>query len=155
MMFQEMKAAVDMATELASYLRQKANHDPELDERFLRLRSAVLEMYADNTRLQAELFALKASADVKASVAYDRELFAYFNKADLERQEPFCQVCLDNENKKIRMVERGFFWTCGVCKHAVYARGGREKHEAHNAELARRKKEQMANIGTRVPWRVI
>jgi len=130
MIFQEAKAAVDLAKDIASHLRKTANHDPELMEMFVSLRSAVLDLYEENTRLQSELIAARSLDDVMKSVVYDKEYYAYFDNADTERDEPFCQVCLDDRGKRIRMVERTYHWVCGVCEHVVYAKGGREREKA-------------------------
>lgn len=114
MIFSEVKAVSDIYKDIVAYLKDKKNYPPELAEKLNNLYEKILAQNTVEIELRQEIEEIKRQLSLK-QMDYDKELGAYYSPDDKEKQEPFCQRCLDDGQKLCRLREQKYAWLCTVC----------------------------------------
>ncbi|MDP1699690.1 MAG: hypothetical protein Q8L53_01850 [Aestuariivirga sp.] len=88
----------------------------DLQETIVQLREAILALKEENLNLKEQMSSLQLIVDRQANLEFIAPNY-YATLEGGKRDGPFCQVCHDNEDKLIRLIqaEEGS-WHCGVCK---------------------------------------
>jgi len=129
----EAKAAVELAKELGSYLKQAGEHDPKLMGMFEDLRGKVLSLYESDIELRQQVRELEEKLKLREEVSFDREVGAYFKGTNEEPGDgPFCAKCFHEDKGLVPMAEEIssifdeygteiFFnvWQCPVCQKKI------------------------------------
>lgn len=116
---EDVKALLDVISTLF-----KQGGGPDVKDRLMELREAVLGLWAGNTELKQENLELKQENSVlkskiaeKQSLHYESNIY-WLLKDDGTRDGPYCPACHDDKSKLIRMRDNGAAYCCNVCNFA-------------------------------------
>lgn len=111
--------AVSLLKEMASYLKEMKNRDPELMGKFIDVQTAMYELMEQNAALMAEVQELKARASMEDDLTFNQRVGAWEKEVDgtLHR---FCPKCKINGNLSPMQHIEGAGFQCGACGTSVY-----------------------------------
>ena len=126
----EAKAAVELAKELGSYLKQAGEHDPKLMGMFEDLRGKVLSLYESDIELRQQVRELEEKLKLREEVFFDRKKGAYYTGTPQNIKDgPFCAKCFHEEKGLVPMKEWFSYgytdvrdsseWLCPSCSHTI------------------------------------
>lgn len=100
--------------ELAKLIQDLGRMD--LYKKVVDLQSDIVELTEERNRLREENRVLKEKKSIKDSLRFDTNL--YWLKKGNNEIGPFCQSCMDSEEKLVRLIEYGHseYLECSVCK---------------------------------------
>ena len=139
MIISEIKAAVDLTKSIADAMKAAKNYDPQLLESFNELRGKVLGAYNVETDLRQRIEELEKELALKKMVP-GKDPVAYYAPDDTERKAPFCQRCLDANQKLCRLHEMELAYHCTVCNLDVCSSAQLKIRRENMAALNARKR---------------
>ena len=118
MIFSEAKAAVDLAKDLAAWLHQTKNFNPEVMQKFDDLRGKVLAAYETEIELREKIRQLEQDLEFKQMV-FDDDTGLYYQDGENGKREYFCQRCADVDKKRVHVIsEEHDRWLCLGCNRS-------------------------------------
>ena len=106
MNFSEAKSILESIAKLV-----KATATLDLQEKIVSLREFIIEIKDENIALKEENQSLKLQLSAEQDFTLKNGL--YWKDGD---EVPFCQKCLDDSKKPVRLQPWGDDWRCFVCK---------------------------------------
>lgn len=131
--FTEAQAAVNLVKQLAAYIKEKKDYDPQLMEMFSDLREKVWALYESDAALRERVGELEDKLKLREDVFFDRKKGGYYTGAPQDIKDgPFCSKCYHEGKGLVPMEEwddSGFSfdeyapttpkWLCPSCNHTI------------------------------------
>lgn len=120
----EAKAAVELAKELGSYLKQAGEHDPKLMGMFEDLRGKVLSLYESDIELRQQVWELEKKLELRDNTFFSRKNGAYYTGTPEDIKDgPFCAKCFHEKKELVPMFEDvydgEYIGRCPVCHYVI------------------------------------
>jgi len=107
---------IDNAKDIAQLI--KKYNDAGLYQKIVDLRDEIFELRNENLNLKEKIKNLEQDQNIQDKLSWEPPY--YFLKIDDKKDGPYCQKCLDDNKKLIRLQDlKNGYWSCSVCKNSV------------------------------------
>ena len=143
----DVKSIMDAAKIIYDFLASNKRTDPKILDRFQDLQAMIMRLEGDKLALLEESMLLKEQLET-SKLVFDPELGAFFQPGDEAKQFPFCQRCLQSDNKRCHLVflPEQFGYFCRVCTSVYRNAGHRAAMAAHYLPLKREAEARRQNM---------
>lgn len=125
--------AVSLLKDIASYLKDKKNQDPELLNKIVEFQSVAYEMMSQNAELTEKVYDLEARLKMEEGLEFSEKYGIHYKKND-EHTLYFCMRCKAEHSQLIPLKNEEHGFTCGSCGQ-YYAKPEYELSESSFGQL--------------------